>query len=163
MSRQLAELEQVLRLLITEHGKLLTQLDAQQDAMRAFRTDRIEDITTLQEATRLRIGTLDNKRRVLVLQIARLIRLPDEPTLAKLAEVFPQRRTVLIGLRDELRDVMLKIQSRTSIAARLAGTVLGHLNTAVRLLAGAVEQAGVYTKHGTPRVAPRIGAMEAVG
>ena len=119
MSRQLAELEQVLRLLITEHGKLLTQLDAQQDAMRAFRTDRIEDITTLQEATRLRIGTLDNKRRVLVLQIARLIRLPDEPTLAKLAEVFPQRRTVLIGLRDELRDVMLKIQSRTSISKAL--------------------------------------------
>ena len=41
--------------------------------------------------------------------------------------------------------------------------MLGHLNTVVRLLAGAVERAGVYTKDGIPRVASRIGIMEAVG
>jgi hypothetical protein len=37
------------------------------------------------------------------------------------------------------------------------------LNTVVRLLAGAVEKAGLYTKHGVPQVSSRIGVMEAVG
>jgi hypothetical protein len=41
--------------------------------------------------------------------------------------------------------------------------VLGHLNVAVRALSGAVQQAGVYTKTGLPKVSGRIGAMEAVG
>jgi hypothetical protein len=80
-----------------------------------------------------------------------------------LAAVFPQRREPLFALRDALRDVMEKIQTKATIASRLAGAVLGHLNTAVRLLAGAVEHAGIYTKNGTPRVAARIGAIEAVG
>src|SRR3954451_10096464 len=105
MSRQLAELEQVLRLLVTEHGKLLTQLDAQQEAMRTFRTDKIEDITTLQAATRLRFGTLDYKRRVLLKQIARLTIMPDEPSIATLSLVSANRKPLLLGLRDELPDV----------------------------------------------------------
>jgi hypothetical protein len=165
--RQLAELEQVVRLLIAEHGKLLAQLDQQQAAMRAFKVQPIEDLTALQETTRLRIATLDTKRRMLVQQIARMMRVEldarGELTLTRLAGMFPQRAKELRGLRDELKNVLLKIQSRTTISTRLAGTVLGHLNTAVRLLAGAVQQAGVYTKHGTPKVATRIGAMEAVG
>ena len=49
------------------------------------------------------------------------------------------------------------------MAGRLASAVLGHLNTVVRLLAGAVEKAGLYTKQGIPQVSARIGVMEAVG
>ena len=161
--RQLHDLENILRLMIAEHGKLLGHLDAHQAALRSFRVEQIEDLTALQEASRLRIATLEAKRRHLNQQIARLARLTSEPTLTKLAELFPPRAGTLTGLRDELRDVVAQVQSRTTISGRLAGAVLGHLNTAVRLLAGAVEQAGVYTKHGVPRVASRIGAIEAVG
>src|SRR5205085_104983 len=146
--RQLAELENLVRLLIVEHAKLLAQLDQQQAAMRSFKVQPIEDITGLQESTRLRIATLDTKRRALVQQIARLMRVEldarGELTLTRLAEMFPQRSKELRALRDQLKDVLLKTQARTTIATRLAGTVLGHLNTAVRLLAGAVQQAGVY-------------------
>jgi hypothetical protein len=58
---------------------------------------------------------------------------------------------------------MRQISDRTHVAGRLASAVLGHLNTALRLFAGAVGQAGVYTKAGVPKVANRIGVMEAVG
>lgn len=163
MSRQLAELEQILAQLVGEHRKLLDQIDQQQAAMRTMRSDLMTDLTNRQETTRLRIATLDVKRRTLAQQIAKLVRIPGEPTLAKLAEVFPQRKNILLGQRDELRELMVTIQTRTTIAARVAGAVLGHLNTAVRLIAGAVQQAGVYTKNGTPRVAARLGAIEAVG
>jgi hypothetical protein len=59
--------------------------------------------------------------------------------------------------------VATTIASRTKVSGKVAGAVLGHLNTVVRLLAGAVERAGVYTKDGIPRVSGRIGIMEAVG
>ena len=66
-------------------------------------------------------------------------------------------------LRDEIKSLAGRITSRTHVAARLSSAVLGHLNTVVRLLAGAVEKAGLYTKHGVPSVSSRIGVMEAVG
>jgi hypothetical protein len=55
-----------------------------------------------------------------------------------------------------------KIAENTHVAGRVTGAFLGHLNTAVRLISGAVQHAGVYTKYGTPRVSQRIGVMEAV-
>src|SRR5687767_4569767 len=163
MSRQLAELEHVLGLMVVEHRKLLEQVEAQQLAMRAMQAEQMQNITALQESTRLRIATLDTKRRNLAIQIGKLIRLQGEPTLAQLSQAFPARAVPLRNLRDELRALITAIQSKTTIGARLAGAVLGHLNTAVRLIAGAVENAGVYTKQGTPRVAARIGAIEAIG
>jgi len=163
MSRQLAELEHVLGMMVAEHRKLLEQVDAQHLAMRTMQAEQMQNITALQESTRLRIATLDVKRRTLATQIGKLIRLPGEPTLAQLSQAFPARAIPLRHLRDELRALVMAIQSRTTVGARLAGAVLGHLNTAVRLIAGAVQQAGVYTKNGTPRVAARIGAIEAIG
>jgi hypothetical protein len=123
----------------------------------------MENIITLQESTRLRIATLDTKRRNLAIQIGKLVRLQGEPTLAELCQAFPARALPLRHLRDDLRRLVEAIQTKTTVGARLAGAVLGHLNTAVRLIAGAVEQAGVYTRNGTPRVSARIGAIEAVG
>jgi hypothetical protein len=47
------------------------------------------------------------------------------------------------------------------VSARVAQSLLGHLNTAVRLLAGAVERGGgVYTKQGAPKLTRRIGSIE---
>ena len=116
-----------------------------------------------QEACRLRIATLETKRRVIVAQLTKGQRLDQPVTLSKLGELYPQRRQALFKLRDELRTVASTISNRNKVSSRLAGAVLGHLNTVVRLLAGAVERAGVYTKAGVPRVANRIGIMEAVG
>src|SRR5438105_4287206 len=142
MSRQLAELEHVLGMMVAEHRKLLEQVDAQHQAMRTMQAEQMQNITALQESTRLRIATLDVKRRALAVQIGKLIRLPGtgEPTLAQLSQAFPARAIPLRHLRDELRALVMAIQSRTTVGARLAGAVLGHLNTAVRLIAGAVQQ-----------------------
>jgi flagellar biosynthesis/type III secretory pathway chaperone len=164
MSRQLADLEQTLAYLVAEHRKLLEQIEAQQLAMRELKPELIENITNRQETTRMRIATLDVRRRTLTQQIGKLVRIPgNEPTITQLAQAFPQRAQKLYGMRNELRDLATAIQARNTIASRLASAVLGHLNTAVRVIAGAVEQAGVYTKNGTPRVSARIGAIEAVG
>jgi len=98
-----------------------------------------------------------------VLQITQQHKLSGEVTIQRLAQLFPQRGEALLKLRDELKRTILNIQAKTHIAGRLAGAVLGHLNVVVRLIAGAVERAGIYTKSGVPQVSNRIGVMEAVG
>jgi hypothetical protein len=163
MSIQSGELEAVLRSLINEHQRLIMSVDAQRAAMKAMDLKAMDLARQQQEAARLRIATLETRRRGLVMQIVRPLGLTGEPTLTRLAELFPQRSDELMRLRDELRDVVNEVSQHTTIAARLAGAVLGHLNTAVRLLAGAVEDSGMYTKHGVAAVNRRIGVIEAVG
>lgn len=162
--RQLPEIETLLQMLISEHQKLLAHVDLQQAAMRAFDLKSMDHAAKLQEASRLRISSLETRRRGVILQIARLSKMNEKDmTLAKLAELNPERSKELLKLRDDLKSIAQEIANKTRIAGRLASAVAGHLNTVMRILAGAVEQAGVYTKHGVPQVSGRIGVMEAVG
>lgn len=163
MSRLLFDLESNLQQLIVEHRKLLKHVDAHQNAMKTMALDAMDQAANQQEASRLRIVAMENTRRAIVHQIAQQNRLAGEMTIARLALIFPQRGDALIKLRDELKKTIQQIQVRTHIAGRLAGAVLGHLNTVVRLIAGAVERAGIYNKSGVPQMSNRIGVMEAVG
>lgn len=153
----------ILQQLIGEHEKLLRGLEGQQEAMKKLQIKEMEEMAQLQEAARLRITALESRRRAVVNQLARMLRLEGPPTLGALAEAMPQSRTRLLALRDRLKGLMVEVSQRSQVSGRLAGAVLGHLNTVVRLVAGAVEQAGLYTKHGVPRVSGRIGVLEAVG
>lgn len=163
MSRQLLEVEHLLRQLIAEHHKLLKHVAAHDAAMRRFDMPAMDQSAKLQDAVRLRIATMESRRRAAIHQIARAGRMGDDLTIQQLAEMFPDRAASLLGLRDELKDIASQIAAHTHVAARVAGGVLGHLNTAIRFLAGAVERTGVYTKTGTPQVSSRIGVMNAVG
>lgn len=161
--RQLTELEVTLQQLTAEYNRLLKHMDAHQAAMKAFDLGAMDAAGHQQEASRLRIGMLETKRRNLVTQIAKLTKHDGPLTLARIAELNPQRGPLLMKLRDELKATVQKASTKSRIAGKLAGAVLGHLNTVVRLLAGTVENAGVYSKHGVPQVASRIGVMEAIG
>ncbi|HEV2293624.1 MAG TPA: flagellar export chaperone FlgN [Tepidisphaeraceae bacterium] len=162
--RQLTELEVTLQQLTAEHHRLIKHMDAHQAAMKAFDLGAMDTAAHQQEAARLRIGMLENKRKTLVGQISQLLKHEGAPlTITRIAELNPQRGPLLMKLRDELKTTIQQTTAKSHIAGKLAGAVLGHLNTVVRLLAGSVENAGVYSKHGVPQVSARIGVMEAVG
>jgi hypothetical protein len=163
MSRQIVELETVLKLLIDEHRRMLAHVLSQQEAMKLMQLEIMQEAMHHQESSRLRITALDQRRRLLVQQIARQAKLAADTTLQQLAVAFPQAGPSLLALRQELRTLIRQIADRTHVAGRLGAAVLGHLNTAMRLFAGAVGQSGTYTKNGVPRVSARIGVMEAVG
>jgi hypothetical protein len=164
MSRYAPELEALLQSLVAEHRKLLGYVEAQQAAMRKFDLAAMDAARNQQEACRLRVATIENKRRALVAAMARFLKVdPAVLTLTKIAELHPARKDAMLKLRAELKDLATRIAQRTHVAGKLAGAVLGNLNTVVRLIAGAVEKAGLYTKHGVPQVSSRIGVMEAVG
>lgn len=163
MSRQITELQAILTQMTAEHQKLLDQMEAQHVAMKKFDLTAMGDLVTKEEATRLRINSLEQKRRLQVRQIMTNLKLTEEPRLKKLAELFPNQAPPLLKARDDLRDVAKKIMTRSQGSHKLASAVLGHLNTVMRLLAAVVERAGLYTRQGVPRVATRIGVMDAVG
>jgi hypothetical protein len=158
-----SELEALLTELITEHQRLLKNLIAHQAAMKAFDLPNMDALARQQEASRLRILSLETRRRSAVLQIGRANGLAAEAKIAEIANLFPLRAAALQQQRATLKDLMTQIATRTHVAGKVAGAVLGHLNTVVRLLAGTVEKAGLYTKHGVPQMSARIGVMEAVG
>lgn len=162
--RQLAEIESLLQMQIMEHQKLLAHIELQHAAMRAFDLGSMDQAAKLQEAARLRIASLETRRKGVIIQIARAAKVNEKQlTLARLAELNPARSSELLKLRDELKSVAREISHKTNVAGKLASAVAGHLNTVMRILAGAVEKAGVYTKQGVPQVSARIGVMEAVG
>ncbi len=96
-------------------------------------------------------------------QITIALKLREEPRITQLAELFPAQAEGLLKARLELRELATRIARRTQSSSRLTSAVLGHLNTVVRLLAGAAERAGLYNKQGIPRVVSRLGVMDAVG
>jgi len=163
MSRQISELESILSQMIVEHKKLLDHLTTQQAAMTTCDLKKMDESRTLAEACRLRILGLDQRRRVVVGQIAVQLKLGADVTLGQIAASYPPRAQALLALRRDLKAAAEQVKARAYIAGRVAGAVLGHLNTVVRLIAGAVGKAGLYNKRGVPRIANRIGVMERVG
>jgi len=163
MSKQIAELQTVLAQLVTEHQRLLTQMDAQHAAMKKMDIPVMTELVHTQEATRLRITGMDSRRKMLSRQLAMAMKVPGEPTLRQLAELYPQSAPMLHKARLELQEIVGRVARRTQSSSRLSNAVLGHLNTVLRLVASAVERAGVYTRQGVPRMASRIGSMDAVG
>jgi hypothetical protein len=103
------------------------------------------------------------------LQLARELRLAvpagQEPTLSQLATAIgdsPARQR-LLGRRDELRAVVGDVATASQVTGRIAGAMLGHLNSALRLLAAAMRDAGTYNRKGSPRCSGGLGAIELIG
>jgi hypothetical protein len=163
MSRQISELEGLLRQLIVEHNRLLQLVTRHEVAMKAFDLRAMDDLGREQDTVRLLIVNLEKKRRILVIQIAKALNVQGEPTLRQLAALEPDHAKSLLELRVELKQIVEQISLRTHVGGKVAIAVLGHLNTVVRLVAGAVERAGLYTKAGIPKMSARIGGLEAVG
>jgi hypothetical protein len=163
MSLGTTDLQNLMHLLIAEHEKLLAQLEAQQSAMKKLDLPQLDEIARQQDAVRHRIVSLETRRRQIVMHLARGLRIEGQPTLAAIAEKLPGDRARLLQLRERLRGLVAQVSTRATVSGRVANALVGHLNTAVRLLAGAVEQAGLYTRQGTAQSPSRIGNLEALG
>ncbi len=162
MSVPIAELEKLLTLIVAEHRVLSDAVQAHQNAMRTFKVDQLATAQAALELSRTKLLGYEAKRRIVIQQIARLHKIPVTASLQQIADAAPQYRKNLLKLRDELKLITGQISRKTTISSKVAGAMLGHLNTVVRVVAGAVQQAAVYTKQGMPTVSARIGVMEAV-
>jgi hypothetical protein len=161
--KPIIDFEGILAELLEEHRKLLMHLEVHQAAMQSLNIAEMEAGRSRQELCRTRILRLEDRRRQMALQIGRINQIKGEPKIPVIADLYPARRAQLLALREQLQQVMKQVADRSFIASRLASSVLGHLNTTMRIVAGAAGGGGVYNNRGVPKVTARIGVMEAVG
>jgi hypothetical protein len=160
---ELDRLAECLRGLVDDHRKLVDLVRKHGAAMRALDASTMEALAQQQEQVRTRILQAEARRRMIVAPLVRSAKLAGEPTLTRLAAAFPTHRVALLRHRDDLRQLAGEVKQRSAVTGRIAQAMVGHLNTAVRMLAAAVERGGTYTKQGGPKLTRRLGSIEAVG
>ena len=159
----ISQLEVILKQLIADHVALLRCVEEHEGALRSCKIDRIEKAVREQDAARQRIMATESRRRVAMHQLSRQHRAVSAPfTLAKLAELHPDRAIILLTLRKDLTDVITRTQERQTLVARVAQAVLGHVNATLRLVAQAAAGPGTYTRNGNAPMPMRMGVLNAV-
>lgn len=162
MSPTIVELEKLLAVLVNEHRTLSAAADVYQKALRTFDLEQINAGADAVEASRSKIVMFENRRRHQTLLVARTHKLPNDVTITQIATAVPAHRLTLLKHRDELRKLVAEISAKNNVSAKVAAAMMGHLNSVVRMVSGAVRQAAVYTRYGQHTVAARVGVMEAV-
>ena len=159
----IAQLELLLRQLVVEHRALLASLEAHEAALRSCALDRIERAARDQDAARQKIAAVESRRRQIAHQLARQHRSLKPMTVAVLGELYPDRKATLVTIRAELAEVAARIGDKSSLVGRVAQTVLGHVNSTLRLVAVAAGGgAATYTARGDTAMPMRIGRLNAV-
>lgn len=158
----LTQLELILKQLVHGYRLLLEAVDAHEAALRSRDIELIERATTEQDQMRQKIAAIETKRRMITHQLARQLKSAKPPTLAQLAEVFPEKKAFLLQTRTDLATIAGTIQMKSQLISRIAQSVLGHVSATMRLVANATHGPGVYTRNGTASVPMRIGVLNAV-
>lgn len=162
MSQLISQLEVILRQMLDEHRVLLERVSAHEAALRSHDVTRIERAAWMQDESRQRITRLDNARRAIVAQIGRQHRQLREVTLVSIAEIFPDRKLILLQLREEIARLANEVREKVKLISRIAGGVLGHLNATARVIAEAANGPGTYRRNGQP-AATTAGLLNTVG
>lgn len=163
MTPQAAELHRVLSSQIAEHKRLIECLQKHRAAMKTLDLNAVDLAVRAASQIKGRLAQLETRRRQIADQLANQLKLGGRASLAQIATALPQDTIELNQARDELRSLIEAARNEAHIASRVAGAILGHLNTVVRVVGTAVRHAGVYTRSGNAKVGSRVGLMEAVG
>ncbi len=160
---QTSELEQTLEQLIAAHAGLGKTLELHVKAMSAMNLDGMEQLAIVCQQQRHQLVLLEARRAQQMQLLTRQLKLPAKATLRELAEAIPHRCTPLLALRERMAVAAQSVHVSGVVASRVSGAVVGHLNTALRMLSVAVKQGGTYTRNGQSPSPGRLGLVEAVG
>src|SRR5688500_13583651 len=144
--RQLTELEVTLQQLTAEYNRLMKHMDAHQAAMKSFDLPAMDGAAHQQEASRLRIGMLENKRKTLVNQIGKLLKHDGQLTIQRIDVMNPPRVPRLMKPRDELKSTDQQTRAKKNIIGNSAGAVVVHLITVDSINTSSVDNFSVYSK-----------------
>jgi hypothetical protein len=145
--------------LIKTHGELLATLREQLEAMRKMDAVAMSDAGRRQEAIHRRLLRLETDRRRAARALATSLRLPADAALTDIAARLATPPAELQDRRVRLRSLSTEAAKLGEQCSRLAGGVLAHLNSSLRLLTGG----GTYAAGGNFHMPPRLSRMEAIG
>lgn len=158
----IVELETLLRELLVEHEQLLTVTGMQKRAIAGANTDALASCVHQQNVIVQRVAELEKRRLGLVSRLGERLRpaqskqtaratgiVPDRPTIAWLAQSFPEpTRGRVVAAADRLRG-LLKTLHKEHVALKEATTTLAtHMEGVLRQVAGRLSHAGTYGRRG---------------
>jgi len=162
MSNWISELEQVLRELLQAHHAWLVSMNDYERVLRAFDAPEIERASKKQQQQLAVIQQLEKRRQFALQQLAKQHKSVQSPTFEQLAQNYPQRKLILLQMRQELRDVLERVKKKNAGAQRVTTAALGNLNTALRVIGAAAGNAGTYDRKGASVAPQRLKSIEAV-
>ncbi|MEM6314396.1 MAG: flagellar export chaperone FlgN [Planctomycetota bacterium] len=150
----LADLERILRQQIAVYRELDKLLAEHRVALEGMALQPILDVNKKQAVLRDRLAKLEQHRRAIFDKLG-------AESLTELATKHGPQGLTLLKLRRELQRVTGEVGTQSKLTSKIAAGMLGHLNTAVRVLAEAAGETGLYDKHGNPKLRRRRVAVYA--
>lgn len=148
-TQPLADLERILRQQIAVYKELGLLLDEHRDALEAMKLEPILAVNKKQADLRNRLGKLEQHRKAIFTKLG-------GKTLTELANRHGAGGATILKLRTELQRITDQVGQQSRLTSKIAAGMLGHLNTAVRVLTEAAGQTGLYDKHGSPKLRRRM-------
>ena len=139
----LSQLELILKQLVHQHRILLDAITAHEAALRSCDLAQIERSSIEQDIARQKLSAIETKRRMLTHQLGRQHKAVKPPTLAQIAELYPDRRAFLMQIRTDLASIAGAVHTKSQLLSRIAQSVLGHVSATLRLVAHATSGPGV--------------------
>jgi DNA repair exonuclease SbcCD ATPase subunit len=138
-------------------AELATLLEEQFQAMKTFDTNAVARCARRQELLHRRLLRLETERRRNAEQLCRIARIAPDANVQQIADAYPSHREQLLTLRSQLRHAVQTVSERGRRSQRVAGTVLSHLNSVLRM----VTKSGLYQQSGSFTAPPPIRRLEA--
>jgi hypothetical protein len=157
LDRQLQQLEQQLRDLLSEHDALLALIRRKREALRQAKPSVVSACCQSENGHVQKIGEIEKARQQLAAIITRQID-PDATCPMALREIAeqvdePQRGRLLV-LHQQLKERMEQVRRESAVTRRAMEGLLNHVQGIVQSLTQYVGGGGTYGRRGVVTCAP---------
>jgi hypothetical protein len=154
-----AELETLLRELITEYERLNELAGKRQDAMRHADTRTLGEMIGAENLSVQRVADLERRRLPLVGEMAKRLAAPPktEVTITWLAQrLSGAAGDRLAGLASRLRGLIQALLRTNEASKKTAETLATHMDGLMRQVAASLNHARTYSASGMVTAGPRV-------
>lgn len=152
LEAMLNELEQLLRVMLEDHRRLLSCIGAKREGIRTANIDRITKICGEENTIVQQVAKAERRRLELIGQITHVFepRAAQPLSMSDIAEraAEPQRAR-LQALAAQLRDAVNDLRQQSSIVRTAAEALGRHMSGIVQTVHSALSRARVYGQRGT--------------
>ena len=164
MDKLVAELIELLRLLLGAHGRLLAIATARREAMRLFDVGGMNDLLERERQELAGVQGLEQQRRNLIARFGPVLGRGVAATTGEIANRCQEpRRTQVLTLAAELRSVVEKLDRESRINVKVSQGVVKSLSKVMQVITGMAQHAGLYMRNGRKTTMAGMHLLDAVG
>jgi hypothetical protein len=158
--QEIAELEELLQKLLSEHEELLALAGTHRQAIQNADPATLGGCVQRQNEVVRRVAELESRRLALVVRLAEKMKplqtngraqgpIPDRPTITTIAKSLAEPvRTRLVSLAERLRELLARLQREHAALREASAALAAHMEGLMRQMAKKLSHAGTYGRRG---------------